>query len=163
MINAKQKVVEQISYHRPNLQFAAADVLDLDSLHNAKAQLGGGAPMALIHEGLFTYFPHEKKREIMKNFRTLLSKNGGVWVTPDIITREQMDRTTSLSKEYLAKWPTFYPFEDLAEAEAMVCETGFVVERLSPMKLVPRLKSEVPDGRVREILAHEELWVMRPQ
>ena len=47
MINAKQKVVEQISYHRPNLQFAAADVLDLDSLHNAKAQLGGGAPMAL--------------------------------------------------------------------------------------------------------------------
>jgi hypothetical protein len=44
----------------------------------------------------------------------------------------------------------------------MLRQEGFEVERLEPTKLVPQLRSEVPNGQVRDILKHEELWVMRP-
>jgi O-methyltransferase involved in polyketide biosynthesis len=116
--------------------------------------------MALIHEGLLTYFPHEQKRKILNNFRSILGSKDA-WLTPDVITHKQMERTTSLSREYLDKWPTFHTFEDEAEAQAMMKEAGFTVEILSPMELVPHLKCEVLGERVREILAHEQLWVMR--
>jgi O-methyltransferase involved in polyketide biosynthesis len=162
MIEAKRAIINEMLPHGcSNLDFAAVDVLSLDDLLVAKSRLAR-TPIALIHEGLFTYFPHEQKKQIAANFRALLAGRGGVWVTPDIITREQLDRTTSLSKEYLTKWPTFYPFENKKEAMALFNDAGFTVEQRSPLDLVPRLKSEVPDERVREILAHEELWIMRP-
>lgn len=166
VIEAKQILVrEMLPFKRVNLSFAPADALNLESLLKAKSLLRHG-PLALVHEGLLTYFPHkekQQKQQVLENFRATL-RRGDVWVTPDIITREQLERTTALSKEYLSKWPTFYPFEDEDEAADMITQAGFSIESLSPLHLVPYLTSEVPDDpRVREILAHEELWVMRPR
>lgn len=48
--------------------------------------------MDVVNEGLLMYLSREEKRKVAENVRTLLQERPGVWITPDVGTRDFMER-----------------------------------------------------------------------
>lgn len=59
-------------------------------------------PVAVVHEGLITYYPFETKAKIALNAKQLLKRFGGVYITPDIHNK-QLFAKTQTSTNYLER------------------------------------------------------------
>jgi O-methyltransferase involved in polyketide biosynthesis len=68
---------------RDNCLFEAADMLSTADVERVAKLLTPGVPVAVIHEGIFPYFSAEEKHLAATNIAWLLSRFGGVWMTPD--------------------------------------------------------------------------------
>ena len=77
----------------PNLHFAELDVLDGAAFQRVANQFPEG-PIAIEHEGLAVYFNREEKTKLAKNIREVLMRRGGIWITTDILTYEDLERNT---------------------------------------------------------------------
>lgn len=53
-------------------------------------------PVGFTHEGLFRYYPHESKGKTMNMARLFLQKYGGVYITPDVASKERMEELRKL-------------------------------------------------------------------
>jgi O-methyltransferase involved in polyketide biosynthesis len=94
--NEKKQIVELIKKQhklteRENLFFKEANVLHADELNEAVLPFFEQRPIAIIHEGLFQYLTLEEKKAAALNIHTLLKRFGGVWMTPDFATKEDID------------------------------------------------------------------------
>jgi O-methyltransferase involved in polyketide biosynthesis len=84
---------------RKNLFFKNVNVLSLEDLKKAVAPFSENKPIAIIHEGLFQYLSLDEKKIAATHFHSLLSKFGGVWMTPDLNTKEDVDESWDGSKK----------------------------------------------------------------
>jgi O-methyltransferase involved in polyketide biosynthesis len=62
---------------------AAANVLRWDEIEAAASALDPRAPVAVVHEGLFMYLSPDEKDRAAEHIHRLLTRFGGVWITPD--------------------------------------------------------------------------------
>lgn len=75
---------------RENLFFYEANILNPGEIENATAHFRADEPIAIINEGLFQYLTKEEKKKAAQNILSLLKKYGGIWLTPDLETKEQI-------------------------------------------------------------------------
>lgn len=91
IIEEKEIIVRDIvgADKRSNLKFLAANVLSSFCFEEIEKNLGDG-PVIIICEGLLPYFNALEKETLAKNIRYLLMKRDGVWITPDISSKERL-------------------------------------------------------------------------
>lgn len=116
MIGRKQQLVKQLLddnsrrvrlSDRSNLHFLAIDATSQPSQFPLNADyLDTQKPITVICEGLLMYLTLEQKRQVFTNVRELLQIYGGVWITPDLATKEDLDKRWKIS-------PTWYNFEQI--------------------------------------------------
>lgn len=93
-----QKIQEQEEIpQRRNLFFREVNVLNRKELEDAVQPFFEDRPIAIIHEGLFQYLSIEEKKEAATYFHSLLQKFGGVWMTPDFNTKDDIDERWNIS------------------------------------------------------------------
>lgn len=72
-----------------NLHFLSLNVLDEENFKSVVSSLPSG-PIAIGHEGLLAHLTREERGKMGKIIKNILSERGGVWITPDIFTSEQL-------------------------------------------------------------------------
>lgn len=93
-----QKIREQRNIlERSNLFFREVNVLNLSELEEAMTPFSKDKPVAIIHEGLFQYLSFEEKSLTANHIHSVLNKFGGVWMTPDLNTKEDIDKRWNYS------------------------------------------------------------------
>jgi len=150
MISHKQHLVKQLVGNRSNLHFVAIDAtsdksqfpLDVDYLDSQK-------PITVICEGLLPYLTFNQKQQVFANVRELLQVYGGVWITPDLITKEDLSRRWRASPA----WQRFAQtvnrmteisatetiFENEAHVRQFVSEQGFELQAYSMLHVLNQL------------------------
>jgi O-methyltransferase involved in polyketide biosynthesis len=103
MLRQKQgiltKLLESKGLKLPrNLHFSELNVLDKESFTKVAAQFPNG-PIAIGHEGLLAYFSREEKHRMGQIIHDILTDRGGVWITPDIYTLEDLSNLQSDSNK----------------------------------------------------------------
>jgi len=84
IIESKKKIIRQlIKKNLPNLRFLKANALEEASFKNFLKTLRSDLPLIVYNEGLLNYFNGKEMRVLARNIKFLLSKFGGVWITPD--------------------------------------------------------------------------------
>jgi O-methyltransferase involved in polyketide biosynthesis len=114
---------------RPNLGFAEANALRCQDLLAAASGLSG--PVAIVTEGLLSYQYAHKRYQIALNVRHLLEMKGGVWITPDLMTRSEREKSyvrAALDYESQSGCSSRRCFEDEEEREDFVRDVGFTIE-----------------------------------
>ncbi len=76
---------------RANLFFNELNVLNLIEFEKATRPFLASSPIAIIHEGLFQYLSIEEKRLAATHIHIVLERFGGVWLTPDLTTKSDID------------------------------------------------------------------------
>jgi O-methyltransferase involved in polyketide biosynthesis len=85
------RIISRMELPRPrNLQVVEGNALSLSSLTAAAEHFGEGREIAVINEGLLRYLSLTDRRKVASNIRHLLTKFGGVWITPDITLRRHL-------------------------------------------------------------------------
>ncbi|MGD0728708.1 MAG: hypothetical protein ABR981_01380 [Candidatus Micrarchaeaceae archaeon] len=131
--------------------FVGFDAISGEGFENITQNLSIHAPIAVVHEGLYTYYPHPTKEKIAINAKMLLEKYGGFYITPDIHHKEEMAEWNKLgarSEEQKKNWTrkfsrdleSFY-FTDREESHEFFTRLGFVYEIYSMGELVSDLSS----------------------
>lgn len=100
---------------RSNLHFHNVNVLHWEEIEPALQHFNPSEPIAVIHEGLFMYLSFSEKEIAAKNIKRILEKFKGVWLTPDIGSKEQMKHRTS----------TMERFQNMAQAIAKSTNRDF--------------------------------------
>jgi Leucine carboxyl methyltransferase len=170
ILQDKQEIVKALlgSEERPEYRFASANALDTDEFIAAAHNLRPG-PAAVIHEGLLPYLNNDEKEKLAANIMGLLNLLAGAWITPDILTREQHEKTMAQSlaqKRILSTTGrnlTDNLFEDFYDAKRFFDRAGFKVERYQQLKFAGHISCPVIDPETAELIETQEIWVMRPK
>lgn len=94
-----KKILARLNSRRPNLHFQVVSALDRESLSKTANFFRPNQPLAIISEGLLTYFNREEKKNVADNIHELLKRRGGgVWVTPDVSTKQFMERIFQINE-----------------------------------------------------------------
>ena len=140
-----KQVMKNHMITRPNLYFSPINVLDKKSFIDGAKPLGKG-PVAFIHEGLLPYFPQREKQIFGENVRSLLEKTGGVWITPDIMYKDaiqkRMDTKSPQEREMSLLFLSavsgvsgrdllYNAFETETHADKFFKDLGFSIEKYS--------------------------------
>jgi len=148
MSSEKKAIVQKIRerHHLPqssSLYFREANVLNLKELDEATLPFFENRPIAVIHEGLFQYLSLEEKKIAAENIRSILKRFGGVWMTPDLNTKQDLD--TQWTSSSTAKQMTDSiknatqrdfresAFEDAAHIQDFFGKLGFEVQDFPQM------------------------------
>jgi len=75
-----------------HLTLLPLNVLDEHTFVSVAQQFPPG-PLAIIHEGLLAYFSHNEKKILAEIVHQILSKAGGVWITTDVFTRDDIRKS----------------------------------------------------------------------
>jgi O-methyltransferase involved in polyketide biosynthesis len=169
ILQDKQEIVKDLlgSEERPEYHFASANALDAEEFMVAARNLRPG-PAAIVHEGLLPYLNTEEKKRLAANIMGLLNLLAGAWVTPDILTREQHEKTMAKSlanqkiKATTGRDIQSNLFDDFDDAEKFFNGVGFKVERHQQLKFAGRISCPVLDTDTEEQIENQEIWVMRP-
>ena len=87
-----QRLLEKENMPMPtNLSSDALNILDASAFERIVDQFPEG-PIAIVHEGVLVYFMRDEKEKFAKIVHAALAKRGGVWITTDILTREDLLR-----------------------------------------------------------------------
>lgn len=152
--------------------FESLDVLEPDDFVACTRHFDAG-PLAVVNEGLLGYFSREEKAVVAANVRSLLERFGGVWVTPDLPTREQLARAerpaTRAAHEAVerstARKFSDNVFEDLDEMKDFFRDLGFSIETRPQLDGSFTLSSLEPLGlppdHAKTFEAHLEVRVLR--
>ncbi len=132
--------------------------------------------VAVVHEGLGIYCTLEQKAKIALNARTILERHGGIYITPDIRTKQDPSfhklypQYAGRLKEQRAKLGLDFEaskFEDREEAMGFFRKLGFDAEIIQYRELVDHIESlgalfldKNEKGRVEEVIRQFEIWRM---
>lgn len=157
-----------------NIHFVKFDAITGEGIEDVMMNLRD-EKIAVVHEGLFHYYPIETKMKIAVNAKLLLEKYGGVYITPDTSTKERkkmlqkthpniMKQSKKRDKK-IGRDLSLFEFESAKEAYNLFKKLGFNIEtyhfgdfgiRLNSLELL------FPDKKVRkskeEVIMSRELW-----
>ncbi len=95
MLTESEKIMRRIiteeKVPRSNLHFIPANAINLKELKKATKPFGK-EPFNVANEGLLMYLTRDEQTLVSQNIHTILSKNGGSWVTPDTMDKESRQR-----------------------------------------------------------------------
>jgi O-methyltransferase involved in polyketide biosynthesis len=91
-----ESILSKSNAHHPNLYFEAANALDLESLSKATTHFRPERSAAIVTEGLFSYLSSEERTVLASNIYTLLKKFGGIWITTEVHTQQEMKEASQL-------------------------------------------------------------------
>ncbi|KLU61014.1 leucine carboxyl methyltransferase [Peptococcaceae bacterium CEB3] len=94
-------ILAKLHIQRPNLYFRVVNALDLDELLHAVSPFQSGRPIAIITEGLLSYLTRAEKETLAANIHDLLKQYGGIWITPDVGTKQSWKRIAQGDKNYV--------------------------------------------------------------
>ena len=129
-------------------------------------------PIVVANEGLLPYLNFEEKTALAKNIHQLLERFGGVWITPDISTRDR----ALLYKERTIKRAAGIEritgidiiknsFESREAAQSFFSNLGFTVEMRSFREIAAELvlphELKIPIEQVDKILEQRVAFVMK--
>lgn len=149
MIHLKQQLVARIIGEPSNLFFHAIDAASQPSqLPVSTDYLRESEPVTLLCEGLLQYLTMSEKKQLFANIREMLSYYGGVWITPDLATKQnqlQIEEHSTPSQRLhqsiintTGRSLVDNSFKDRAEIKQFVSEQGFQVEECSLLDIVDR-------------------------
>ena len=88
LIGEKQQIIINCKKnYSSNLHFEPANAFNLRELQEASKYFDAKKPLAIVNEGLMRYLSFEERTIVAKNVLSLLTKFGGVWITPDVSNR----------------------------------------------------------------------------
>jgi hypothetical protein len=133
-------------------------------------------PIAVVHEGLMTYYGFESKAKIASNAYLLLKRFGGVYITPDIHNNQLWAETNTTPNpiehdrkrsESFGRDFTSMRFTTQDQALRFFSDLGFKAEIYKMSQLVPRLSSldalfDDPEKRaiIYSKILNREIWRM---
>jgi O-methyltransferase involved in polyketide biosynthesis len=156
-----------------NFRLSAANALDLYQLVSAIQHFRNDRPIAVISEGLFPYLTIHEMETVVKNVRALLTKFGGIWITPDFLLKGDSTRTFSQRRrvgEAIAELTGRQLHRTMFDSEQQLFtffdDFGLRVEVLNQADLVPAIVSldalKLPTGIVEKARPKLNLWVLSP-
>ncbi len=131
-----------------NVHFAKFDAVTGEGLAGVISLLEN-REVAVVHEGLMMYYPHEQQAKIALNAKRILGRFGGIYITPDVRTLEdpsfgrlypQYANRTREQRKLIGRDYDF-KFGTKEEAVAFFEGLGFRVERKKYGELIGRLES----------------------
>jgi O-methyltransferase involved in polyketide biosynthesis len=171
---AKQLLTDQNASKLPFVRFDAITGEGLEEV----MELLNDDKVAIIHEGLITYYGLETKAKIALNAKKILERFGGIYATPDVHTKsfrsdilalntnmEQRERNRS---KRVGRDLSTLRFEDKESAAKFYSELGFKVTTHKFGELVPKLSSsealiQDPEKLAlvnKTMLENREIWEM---
>lgn len=93
-----ESILAKLNIQRPNLHFRVANALDSDEVLQVAILFQSDKPIAIITEGLLAYLTHAEKTTLAANVHALLARYGGIWITPDISTKQSWARFRQIDK-----------------------------------------------------------------
>jgi O-methyltransferase involved in polyketide biosynthesis len=150
MIHLKRQLVSQMIEEPSNLHFEAINA----ATHPSQLPIGvdylrESEPVTLVCEGLLQYLTMSEKGQLFVNIREMLQHYGGVWITPDLATKQsqlQIEEYDTASQRLhqsiintTGRSLVDNSFNDRAEIKQFVSEQGFRVEECSLLDVVDRL------------------------
>ena len=98
VISQKQQLIEQLIGNLSNLNFENIDATSQPNQFPLNADyLDSQKPITVVCEGLLMYLTLEQKKQVFKNVRELLQVYGGVWITHDLTTKENLSHRWTIS------------------------------------------------------------------
>lgn len=146
----KQQLVNQLIGQRPNLHFEAIEVTSRPSQFPLHADyLQDSQKVTILCEGLLSYLTFPEKEQLCANVREMLQHYGGVWITPDLYTKEEwhrMQETSPAAQERLQSISTLTgravvdnSFNNLKHAEQFFVKQGFCIEAYKMSEIMGEL------------------------
>ncbi|HSX25103.1 MAG TPA: class I SAM-dependent methyltransferase [Candidatus Andersenbacteria bacterium] len=179
MVEIKENIVRTILGSVPqNLHVVQANCLDLDSLERGLQTFDPLKPVVVFHIGLISYLTIDEKKILAQNIRHILSKFGGVWITPDLAMHNKrrmgMYRDLAHKQEVDAmiaqRTGTNYDaksFEDEHDTDAFLRDVGFDIKKISQLsgyEMLSFAELNLGEGERQRILdnLHEygKVWVL---
>ncbi|MBF0298634.1 MAG: hypothetical protein HQK51_07940 [Oligoflexia bacterium] len=75
-----------------NVFFHTANALVYEEIEKTLIHFNPNMHIGIVHEGLLMYLTMKEKEIMAQNCRKLLDKFGGVWITPDLRTKVEMEK-----------------------------------------------------------------------
>lgn len=150
MIHLKQQLVSQMIEPPSNLHFEAINAAS----HQNQLPIGAdylreSEPVTLLCEGLLQYLTRSEKGQLFANIREMLQHYGGIWITPDLATKQsqlQIEQYNTASQRLhqsiintTGRSLVDNSFNDRAEIKQFVSERGFQLEEWRLLDVVGRL------------------------
>jgi len=179
MSTEKKAIVQQIQKQqhipqRKNLFFKEANVLDRTEVERAVEPFSKDKQVAVIHEGLFQYLSLPEKELAATHISLLLQRFGGVWMTPDLNTKEDIDQRWN-PNDFMRKMNQWFiditqrdfreaAFENDAHIHEFADKLGFKVEvvpqldqsyDLSSMKIL-----NISPETVKQYADSLKIWIL---
>ncbi len=177
MSEEKIAVVRQIREQqnipeRSNLFFREVNVLERKQMEEAVEPFFESRPIAVIHEGLFQYLSLEEKKIAATHIHLILKRFGGVWMTPDLNTVEDieqrwqhsdaMKQLTDSIKTVTGRDFRKSAFQSEAHIQEFFEALGFELQafpQIAPgLKLTSVEKLNLPQETVSSYAAHLKIW-----
>lgn len=173
IIEEKEMIVRGI-IERPNLEFMVANVLD-DQCFKKIENILGETPVIMICEGLLPYLTLEEKAILANRIFSKLSKGGGIFITPDISSKERLKTMLDLEPKLVKAMEIFSgvtqrnlfdnSFESSDTARDFFREIGFrnISERkLSELglSLSSMPAASIDRSKANTILNLSKIWAM---
>ncbi|NEQ10902.1 MAG: hypothetical protein F6K37_34805 [Moorea sp. SIO4E2] len=157
MITRKQQLVKQLIGVRSNLHFIGIDATSQPSQFPIDVDyLDSQQPITVICEGLLLYLTLHQKKQVFANVRELLQVYGGVWITPDLITKEYLSRVRRNSPAWqklsqtvrgmTATSDTDTIFDNFDQVRQFVREQGFQLQAYNSLNVLDQLTCWQPLG-----------------
>jgi O-methyltransferase involved in polyketide biosynthesis len=157
MLNDKQQIVKQLVGERANLHFSAIDVTRRPNPFPLNAPyLDPTAPVAILCEGLLMYLTQVEKQQVFANVREMLQMFGGMWITPDLITKDHAQQLRQVTpaiqaldqaiQQTTGRSIATHHFEDWSQLQHVASQAGFRIEGLSLVEVFDQLTCLTPLG-----------------
>lgn len=178
VIAQKQQLVKQLIGNRSNLHFENIDATSQSSQFPVNANyLDSQKPITVVCEGLLMYLTLEQKQRVFNNVRELLQVYGGVWITHDLTTKENLSHRWKVSptwhkfEETVNKMTetslTDTHFENFNHVQEFATEQGFKVNKYSLLDVFEQLTClhplEINQGKAKSILADSSVFALTLQ
>ena len=156
----------------PNLHCLTANALRWNELLRVAEHLDPARPVAVVHEGMAQYLKLDEKRVLAGHVRKLLERFGGVWITPDLDTREMQAKRDARAPDQATRQATIAavsrltqrPFEDnhfdtQAALEEFLTGAGFAFDCTAQWQDGP---GQPPlSDEEKAFVELERLWILR--
>lgn len=180
MLAIKEKIAKGIldCVPRKNLHWLPVNVVDDSEFQSIGHHFDDrdNRSMAVVNEGLLSYLSYEERERMARNIHRLLTEQGGVWVTPDIMSLEQFEVMIRMNPSLVETMKSFSVligrdlrsnfFITYEEAEHFFNRIGFQVTKWNQRELVPKLSSpnraSIDIHKVNALLDVGQVWAMKP-
>ena len=178
LIKIKKEIVSKILPLLNNrLSFEVANILESEELNKVVSKLDGSSVL-IFNIGFLSYLGLKEKEILCRNIHEILSKFGGVWITPDPAMhnerRGEMSKDSPAQKRLENKITKTTgqsyddnSFVDEAETDKFFLSQGFNIEKYSPAggyDLVSPEKANLSEKDKKYMTDHvnkyAKVWIM---
>jgi len=175
MIGQKRELVDRLIGNRPNLHFAAIDATATPSQFPLNADyFRRGEPIAIACEGLLQYLTLPEKQQVFANVRQMLQQYGGVWITPDLTTKQRRsqlrdynpatERILQAIAQSTGRSTFDNSFEDAEHMQQFIVEQGFQLQSFRLSEMLDQLSSlahlGISPAQIQPLLAGTSIFAL---